>query len=119
MIDPQQRFHDSLDVLDWDDFPGLYRRLTPRIVRLLTADRFDHAMIASRLLAAGWGTWPAPERIAVERVRHAWWRSALHAHPGTGYITHILETLSVTAGTLAPPGWPRGPKLAPGRQTCT
>ncbi|WP_406510481.1 hypothetical protein [Streptomyces sp. NBC_00212] len=152
MIDPQQRFHDSLDVLDaafaplsepsvpvggcthcytdadlealagpvhqvpdelifsvahetpdhWDDFPGLYRRLTPRIVRLLTAGRFDHAMIASRLLAAGWGAWPAPERIAVERVRHAWWRSALHAHPSTGHITHVLETLSVTAGTLAP-----------------
>ncbi|MGW3413943.1 hypothetical protein [Streptomyces sp. NPDC000888] len=86
----------------WDDFPGLYRRLTPRIVRLLIADQLDHGLVASRLLAAGWRDWPAPERTAVEEVWHAWWRSALHTYPSAGYITYVLETLSVTAGTLAP-----------------
>ncbi|WP_438296160.1 hypothetical protein [Streptomyces sp. HUAS TT7] len=86
----------------WDDFPGLYRRLTPRIVRLLTADQLDHAMVASRLLAADWRTWPAPEGMALEELWDAWWRSALHTHPSTGDIASILETLSVTTGTLAP-----------------
>ncbi|MFD9793783.1 hypothetical protein ACFWXK_22880 [Streptomyces sp. NPDC059070] len=78
----------------WDDFPGLYRRLTPRIVRLLTTDQIHHSIVASRLLAADWRTWPRPERTALERVWHAWWRAALHTHPSTGHITEILETLA-------------------------
>ncbi|MFF1482238.1 hypothetical protein ACFVYD_32595 [Streptomyces sp. NPDC058301] len=86
----------------WDDFPGLYRRLTPRIVRLLTADRLDHALVASRLLAADWRNWPAPERTALDRVWQAWWRAALHTHPSTGHIADILEILAVITGTPAP-----------------
>ncbi|MEV6011968.1 hypothetical protein AB0M29_34795 [Streptomyces sp. NPDC051976] len=86
----------------WDDFPGLYRRLTPRIVRLLVADELDHGLVASRLLAAGWRDWPAAERMALEEVWHAWWRSALHSPAGGAHITEVLEALSVTAGTLVP-----------------
>ncbi|WP_405655812.1 hypothetical protein [Streptomyces sp. RK9] len=86
----------------WDDFPGLYRRLTPRIVRLLTADELDHSLVASRLLTADWQNWPAPERTALERLWHAWWRSALHTHPGIGHVTDILGVLSTTEGTSVP-----------------
>ncbi|MFK4066900.1 hypothetical protein [Streptomyces sp. NPDC029674] len=91
----------------WDDFPGLYRRLTPRIVRALTEGRLLHDMVASRYLAAGWRDWPASERAALEEVWQAWWRSALHMHPGTTArtttrIIDVLETLAVTTGTLKP-----------------
>ncbi|PKV89994.1 hypothetical protein [Streptomyces sp. TLI_146] len=86
----------------WDNFPGLYRRLMPRIVHLLIADQLDHGLVASRLLAAGWRNWSAPEHIALDEVWHAWWRSVLHSHPITGHITDILEALAVTTGTLAP-----------------
>ncbi|MFD5425193.1 hypothetical protein [Streptomyces sp. NPDC127084] len=86
----------------WDDFRGLYRRLAPRIIRLLIADELDHSLVASRLRAAGWRDWPTPERTAMEETWHAWWRSVLHTHPSTGHITDVLETLSVTAGSLAP-----------------
>ncbi|WP_329395478.1 hypothetical protein [Streptomyces melanogenes] len=91
--------HESPD--HWDDFPGLYRRLVPRIVRLLVADELDHSLVASRLLAAAWRDWPAGERRALEAVWHAWWRSALDTDPGVGRIADVLETLSVTAGTLS------------------
>ncbi|GHF36487.1 hypothetical protein [Streptomyces morookaense] len=86
----------------WDDFPALYRRLTPRIVRLLIDDQLDHGMFASRLLAAGWRDWPLAERSALEEVWHAWWRSALGTYPCTGRITDILEALAATTGTLTP-----------------
>ncbi|MER5887750.1 hypothetical protein ABT160_28375 [Streptomyces sp. NPDC001941] len=86
----------------WDDFPHLYRRLTPRIIRLLTANELDHSLVASRLLAAGWQAWPAPERTALDGFWRAWWRSALHIHPGTGHVCDVLEVLAVTSGTLAP-----------------
>jgi hypothetical protein len=89
---------------DWDDFPALYRRMTPRIVRLLATGRLhvDHGLIASRLLAAGWRDWVPIEQEALEKVWHAWWRSALHEYPGTDPITSVLETISVSTGTLAP-----------------
>lgn len=88
----------------WDDFPALYRRMTPRIVRLLTTGRLhvDHGLIASRLLAAGWHGWTAPERDALVQVWHAWWRATLHEYPGTGCATDVLETVAVSTGTLAP-----------------
>ncbi|MFE0178274.1 hypothetical protein ACFWZ2_38805 [Streptomyces sp. NPDC059002] len=86
----------------WDDFPGLYRKLTPRIVRRLVADGLIHDMVASRLLTAGWRNWTAPERTALENVWHAWWRSVLSTHPSTGSVIDVLETLAVTTGTLAP-----------------
>ncbi len=88
----------------WDDFPGLYRRMTPRIVRLLATGRLhiNHGLIASRLLAAGWREWAPIERETLETVWHAWWRAALHEYPGTDPITSVLETISVSTGTLAP-----------------
>ena len=88
----------------WDDFPALYRRLTPRIVRLLATGRLhvDHGLIASRLLAAGWRDWAPAEQEALEKAWHVWWRSALHRYPGTDPITAVLETISVSTGTLAP-----------------
>ncbi len=88
----------------WDDFPALYRRLTPRILRLLTARRLhvDHALVASRLLAAAWHDWPAPERAAVEDLWQAWWHSTLHEYPGHQSATGALEVLAVTTGTLTP-----------------
>jgi hypothetical protein len=88
----------------WDDFAGLYRRMAPRIVRLLATGRLhvDHGLIASRLLAADWREWPVPERQALERVWDAWWRSTLHAYPATAPVTSVLETVSVSTGTLSP-----------------
>jgi hypothetical protein len=97
--------HVAAEVTDhWDDFPALYRRMTPRIVRrLVTGDlHADHGLIASRLLAADWRDWVPNEQEALEKVWHAWWRSALHEYPGTDPITSVLETISVSTGTLEP-----------------
>jgi len=86
----------------WADFPGLYRRLTPRIVRLLVADRLSHDLVASLLLAADWRDGPRREAEALEAVWHAWWRSVLATHPCTGDVTDILDVLGAATGTLAP-----------------
>ncbi|MBV1938947.1 hypothetical protein KUF83_20655 [Streptomyces sp. BV286] len=86
----------------WDDFPTLYRRLTPRIVRLLVTGRLhvDHGLVASRLVAARWRDWPGPEREALEEVWRGWWRATLHEYPGP--VTDVLETVAVSGGTLGP-----------------
>ena len=55
----------------WVDFPGLYRKLAPRIARLLAADQLINDMTASRFLAAGWRDWSGAERTALENVWHA------------------------------------------------
>lgn len=103
--------HVAAEVTDhWDDFPALYRRMTPRIVRSLTMGRLhvDHGLIASRLLAADWRAWTPAEQEALEKVWRTWWRSALHEYPGTDPITSaletipVLETISVSTGTLQP-----------------
>jgi hypothetical protein len=88
----------------WDDFPTLYRRMTPRIVRLLATGRLhgNHGLVAARLLAAGWRGWAPVEPAALEKVWHAWWVCALHEYPGTDPITSVLETISVSTGTLVP-----------------
>ncbi|MEU1424629.1 hypothetical protein [Kitasatospora sp. NPDC005751] len=88
----------------WGDFAALYRRMTPRIVRLLTTGRLhvDHGLIASRLLEAGWRDWAVPEQRALERVWDAWWRSVLREHPGTDHAAGVLETISVSTGRLSP-----------------
>ncbi|KUL46022.1 hypothetical protein ADL22_10915 [Streptomyces sp. NRRL F-4489] len=86
----------------WDDFHGLYRRLMPRILRRLVADDLDHSLVASRLIAADWRAWPAPERSALEGFWVAWWRSFLHTYPGVGHVTDVLEILSATAGAPGP-----------------
>ncbi len=88
----------------WSAFAALYRRMTPRIVRLLTTDRLHvgHGLVASRLLTASWRSWALPERQALERVWDAWWRSALHDYPGLGRATDVLETIAVSTGSLSP-----------------
>lgn len=88
----------------WDDFPGLYRRMTPRIVRRLATGHLhiDHGLIASRLLAARWRDWTPIEREALESVWRAWWRSALQEFPGADPVTSVLETISVSTGALTP-----------------
>ncbi|AUG81198.1 hypothetical protein CFP65_6548 [Kitasatospora sp. MMS16-BH015] len=93
-----------MSVDHWDDFASLYRRMTPRIVRLLATGRLhlDHGLIASRLLAAHWREWPAPERQALEQVWDDWWRSTLHAYPATDPATAVLETVAVSTGILTP-----------------
>jgi hypothetical protein len=97
--------HVAAEVIDhWDDFPALYRRMTPRIVRLLATGRLhvDHGLVASRLLAAGWRDWAPAEQEALERAWHAWWRAALHRYPAPSPVTSVLETISVSTDTLAP-----------------
>ncbi|GAA3503261.1 hypothetical protein GCM10019016_103710 [Streptomyces prasinosporus] len=86
----------------WDDFPGLYRRLLPRIARLLVGDRLLYDLVATRLLQADWRNWPQHESEALEAFLHAWWRSVLATHPCVGDITDILEVLGATTGTLVP-----------------
>ncbi|MFJ8039163.1 hypothetical protein ACIRBX_01455 [Kitasatospora sp. NPDC096147] len=68
--------------------------MTPRIVRQLVTGRLHvaHGLIASRLLAAGWQDWPAPEREALEEVWHAWWCSTLHEYPAPDHATQVLES---------------------------
>ncbi|MCC3768891.1 hypothetical protein [Streptomyces sp. UNOC14_S4] len=89
----------------WDDFHSQYRRMTPRIVRLMvTGEQVgpDHSMVASRLVTAEWRDWPRPEREALEAVWHAWWRKILHEHPGTESVFEALEVISMCMGTLEP-----------------
>ncbi|MEV0191299.1 hypothetical protein AB0I39_22495 [Kitasatospora purpeofusca] len=95
----------AIEVPDhWDDFAALYRRTTPRIVRLLTGGRLHSSggPVASRLLAAGCRDWTPPERQALEQVWDAWWRSTLHEYPGTDRATDVLETIAVCTGSLSP-----------------
>src|SRR5215469_10459887 len=97
--------HVATEVPDhWDDFAALYRRMTPRIVRLLVTGRVHgyHGLIATRLLAAGWRGWPLIEQEALDKVWHAWWRSTLREYPAADAVTAVLETISVSTGTLAP-----------------
>jgi hypothetical protein len=97
--------HVAAEVPDhWDDFPALYRRMAPRIVHRLVTGRLhvDHGLIASRLLAADWRTWAPIEQEALERTWHAWWRSTLDGYPGAEPIMSVLETISVSTGTLLP-----------------
>ncbi|MEV7021770.1 hypothetical protein [Kitasatospora sp. NPDC093558] len=87
----------------WDDFPGLYRRLAPRIVRGVIAGTLpvDHAWIASWLVRARWQDWPAAERTALDAVWSAWWTAVLAEHPGTvRSATVALETVAVATGGL-------------------
>ncbi|MFB6890271.1 hypothetical protein ACFCX4_13245 [Kitasatospora sp. NPDC056327] len=88
----------------WDGFQALYRRMTPRILRLLTTGRLhaDPAVVAARLLAAGLPGRAAPERAAVAAVWSAWWHSTLRTHPADHHVTEVLEAVAAATGTLTP-----------------
>ncbi|MER5829964.1 hypothetical protein ABT116_03885 [Streptomyces sp. NPDC002130] len=88
----------------WDDFPRLYRRLTPRIVRAAVTGRLhvDENLIASRLREAGWTTWDAPLAQALHEVWSAWWRATLHTSPSPVSVRETLSLITVATGTLRP-----------------
>lgn len=88
----------------WGDFPSMYRRMTPRIVRSLAEGKLhvDHGLIATRLNEAGWRNWAAVERQALEKTWDTWWRAVLNEYPAADNVWDVLEMLSVSTGTLAP-----------------
>lgn len=88
----------------WNDFPRLFRRLTPRIIRPVVTGRFhvDENLIASRLLAAAWTTWDEPLADAVRDVWYSWWGATLHTHPSPVPIRETLSLITVATNTLQP-----------------
>jgi hypothetical protein len=88
----------------WDDFPRLYRRLAPRIVRSAVTGRLhvDENLIASRLVAAEWTTWDAPLAGALHDVWAAWWHATLHSSPGPVSVRDTLSLITVATGALRP-----------------
>ncbi|BDH68567.1 hypothetical protein [Streptomyces sp. PLM4] len=90
----------------WDDFPRLYRRLTPRILRAAATDTLhvDVEVIPSRLLRAAWTTWPPAQAAALRDFWPTWWRATLHTHPGAAPISarEVLSVITVATGTLRP-----------------
>lgn len=88
----------------WDDFPRLYRRLVPRIIRPVVTglSGIDEELVASRLVQAGWTTWDAPLTEALRDVWDAWWQTALRTHPGPVPIRTALAVVTVATGGLSP-----------------
>ncbi|MFE0633193.1 hypothetical protein ACFW3D_40470 [Streptomyces sp. NPDC058864] len=88
----------------WDDFPRLYRRLVPRIIRPVVTGMFcvEEELVASRLVQADWTTWDAPLTEALHDVWHAWWQATLRTHPGPVPIRRTLAVVTVATGTLRP-----------------
>ncbi|MEU3937593.1 hypothetical protein AB0E85_37020 [Streptomyces sp. NPDC029044] len=88
----------------WDDFPRLYRRLAPRIIRSAVTGRLhvDENLIASRLVEAEWTTWDAPLTGALHDVWAAWWRATLHSRPGPVSVRQTLSLVTVATGALRP-----------------
>ncbi|MFJ3822531.1 hypothetical protein [Streptomyces nodosus] len=88
----------------WGDFPRLYRRLVPRIIRPLVTGRLhvDEELITSRLVQAGWTTWDAPLTEALRDVWSAWWQSTLHTHPSPVPIREALSLITVATDSLCP-----------------
>lgn len=88
----------------WDDFPRLYRRLIPRIIRSVVTGQLhvDENLIATRLLEAGWSTWDQPLADALRDVWSTWWRTTLHTHPSPISIRDTLSLITVATNTLRP-----------------
>ncbi|MFD8479311.1 hypothetical protein [Kitasatospora sp. NPDC059673] len=86
----------------WDDFPTLYRRLAPRILREFSTGRLiaDGPLIASRLLTARWREWPHAELVT--EVLDAWWSATLEDPEPPRSVPEVLETVATTTGTLTP-----------------
>ncbi|WP_405770901.1 hypothetical protein OG539_39375 [Actinacidiphila glaucinigra] len=87
----------------WGDFPRLYRRLVPRIIRPVVTGLFgiDEELVASRLVQAGWTTWDAPLTEALRDVWDAWWQTTLRTHPGPVPIRTALAVVTVATGGLS------------------
>lgn len=90
----------------WDDFPRLFRRLTPRIVRAAATGSLhvDMELVASRLLEAACTTWPPAQAEALRAFWPTWWRATLHTHPDTTPVPvrDVLSLITVASGTLRP-----------------
>lgn len=88
----------------WGDFPRLYRRLTPRILRAAATGRLHVGAIASRLLQAAWTTWPVAQAEALRAFWPTWWRATLHTHPeaAPAPARDVLSVITVATGTLRP-----------------
>ncbi|MFJ6082423.1 hypothetical protein ACIQI8_13560 [Streptomyces sp. NPDC092369] len=88
----------------WDDFPRLYRRLVPRIIRPLVAGLFpvSEELVATRLVEASWGTWDAPLADALHTLWTAWWQATLRTHPGPVSIRDTLGLITVATDSLRP-----------------
>ncbi|MEU6440497.1 hypothetical protein [Streptomyces sp. NPDC047046] len=96
----------AMEVPDhWRDFPRLYRRLTPLLVRravLGGGDGVPADVVATRLREAGCLHW-APELAgALRAVGKAWWRTVLHGEGGDLSADEVLNVLTVTSGTVRP-----------------
>ncbi|WP_063857077.1 MULTISPECIES: hypothetical protein [unclassified Kitasatospora] len=88
----------------WDDFPALYRRLLPRILRTFARGELllDAGLVATRMCQAGWRAWSLPERAAVAEVWQALLELTLHQHPSPTPIAEVLELMAVSTGVLQP-----------------
>ncbi|QDY76799.1 hypothetical protein [Streptomyces qinzhouensis] len=88
----------------WDNPSRLYRRLVPRIVRLLVTDQLhiDEELIASRLLQVEWTTWDTRLTGALSEVWSAWWEDTLHTHPSPVSIRETLSFLTVVTNDIRP-----------------
>ncbi|MEU2823554.1 hypothetical protein ABZ763_15075 [Streptomyces bacillaris] len=88
----------------WEDFPRLYRRLVPRIIRLLVTGRLHvgEELIASRLNQAGWADWDLPLTEALRGVWSAWWQSTLETHPSPVPVRDALSVIAVSTNSLRP-----------------
>ncbi len=88
----------------WDDFPSLYRRLSPRILGML-ADGSLHvseSQVGTNLAQAGWESWPGGVAQAVREVLDALWLAVLSAPPGTPSVDEVLRLLVGATGTVTP-----------------
>ncbi|WP_328719473.1 hypothetical protein OHT52_08200 [Streptomyces sp. NBC_00247] len=88
----------------WEDFPRLYRRLVPRVIRPLVTGRLhvDEELIASRLVQAGWTTWDPPLTEALRDVWSTWWQSTLRTHPSPVPVRNSLSVITVATHSLRP-----------------
>jgi hypothetical protein len=88
----------------WEDFPRLFRRLTPRIIRSAVTGQLhvDPNLVATHLLEAGWTGWDEPLADALRDVWSTWWRAILHTHPSPVAVRDVLSLITVSTHTLRP-----------------
>ncbi|MEV4560529.1 hypothetical protein AB0K51_26525 [Kitasatospora sp. NPDC049285] len=86
----------------WGDFPTLYRRLAPRVLRQLTTGRLDldGSLVGARLYAANWREWPSAD--LVQAVLDAWWDTTLDHYPARPSAPETFETLTAASGSPTP-----------------